>query len=119
VHSPAGREFDAHLRSWIAARSVDEVVRAFNAGHVPCCPVMTPRDMAEDPHYRAREAHVEWDDLQVGRVKGTGVAPKFSRTPGKIWRGSVPVGHDNDLVYRDLLGLSQQELEDLRRRHVV
>jgi hypothetical protein len=29
------------------------------------------------------------------------------------------VGHDNDLVYRDILGLSQQELEDLRRRHVV
>ena len=119
VNSPAGLEFDAHLRGWIAARSVDEVVRAFNAGHVPCCPVMTPRDMAGDPHYRAREAHVEWDDFQVGRIKGTGVAPKFSRTPGKIWRGSVPVGHDNDLVYRNLLGLSQQELEDLRRRHVV
>ena len=119
VHSPAGRAFDTHLRGWIESRPVEEVVRAFNAEHVPCCPVMTPRDMAEDPHYRAREAHVEWDDLQVGRVKGTGVAPKFSRTPGAIWRGSVPAGYDNDLVYRDVLGLSRQEIDDLRRRRVV
>jgi hypothetical protein len=33
--------------------------------------------------------------------------------------GSVPVRHDNALVYRDLLGVSDQELEDLRQRHVV
>ena len=119
MNSREGREFDAHVRGWIGARSVEEVVRAFNAAQVPCCPVMTARDMAEDPHYRARQAHIEWEDLQVGPVKGTSVAPKFSRTPGKIWRGSVPVGYDNDVVYRDLLGLSDQELEDLRRRHVV
>jgi crotonobetainyl-CoA:carnitine CoA-transferase CaiB-like acyl-CoA transferase len=119
VNSPEGREFDAHVRGWIGARTAEEVVRAFNAAQVPCCPVMTARDMAEDQHYRARQAHIEWEDLQVGPVKGTGVAPKFSRTPGKIWRGSVPVGHDNDLVYRELLGLRDQELADLRRRGVV
>jgi crotonobetainyl-CoA:carnitine CoA-transferase CaiB-like acyl-CoA transferase len=119
VNSPAGREFDAHVRGWIGARTTEEVVRAFNAAQVPCCPVMTARDMAEDQHYRARQAHIEWEDLQIGPVKGTGVAPKFSRTPGKIWRGSVPVGHDNDLVYRELLGLREQELADLRRRRVV
>jgi crotonobetainyl-CoA:carnitine CoA-transferase CaiB-like acyl-CoA transferase len=119
VNSPEGREFDAHVRGWIGARTAEEVVRAFNAAQVPCCPVMTARDMAEDQHYRARQAHIEWEDLQVGPVKGTGVAPKFSRTPGKIWRGSVPVGHDNDLVYRELLGLRDQELADLRRRRVV
>ena len=119
VSCAAGLEFDAHLRSWIAARSVDEVVRAFNAAQVACCPVMSAEDMAKDPHFEAREAHIEWEDLQVGHVKGTGLAPKFSRTPGKIWRGSVPPGYDNDVVYRELLGLTTQELEDLKRRQVV
>jgi formyl-CoA transferase len=47
------------------------------------------------------------------------VAPKVSRTPGKIWRGSVTVGHENGVVYRDILGLSDRELEDPRRRRVV
>jgi crotonobetainyl-CoA:carnitine CoA-transferase CaiB-like acyl-CoA transferase len=119
VHSPEGLKFDSQLRDWIAARPVAEVVRAFNAVQVPCCPVMSGRDMAEDPHYQAREAHIGWEDLQVGPVRGSGVAPKFSLTPGKIWRGSVPVGHDNELVYREVLGLSDGELADLRARQVV
>jgi crotonobetainyl-CoA:carnitine CoA-transferase CaiB-like acyl-CoA transferase len=119
VNSPEGRKFDAQLRDWIGQRPVAEVVRAFNAVQVPCCPVMSGRDMAEDPHYEAREVHIGWEDLQVGPVRGTGVAPKFSLTPGRIWRGSVPVGHDNELIYRELLGLSDGDLADLRRRQVI
>ena len=88
-------------------------------GNVPCSPIMTSKDIAEDPQYRARGMHVEWEDEQVGKVKGIGVAPKFSLTPGKIVRGSVPVGHDNDRVYREVLGVSADELESLRRDQVI
>ena len=63
--------------------------------------------------------HTEWEDLQVGRVKGTAPAPKFSLTPGMVWRGSVAVGHDNELVYRELLEVSGEELADLREWHVI
>jgi crotonobetainyl-CoA:carnitine CoA-transferase CaiB-like acyl-CoA transferase len=119
VTSVDGLEFDARLREWIGERSVEEVVQAFNAARVPCCPVMSSEDMAHDPHYRARGVHAEWEDLQVGPVKGTGVAPKFSLTPGRIWRGSVPVGHDNELVYGEVLGLSDEELAGLTQRGIV
>ena len=44
-------------------------------------------------------------------MKGIGIVPKFSLTPGKILRGSVPLGHDNDRVYRELLGVSADEIE--------
>ena len=63
--------------------------------------------------------HVEWEDEQVGTVKGIGIAPKFSLTPGKVVRGSVPIGHDNDRVYRELLGVSASDLESLRRDKVI
>jgi crotonobetainyl-CoA:carnitine CoA-transferase CaiB-like acyl-CoA transferase len=100
-------------------RSVQEVVQAFNAERIPCCPVMSSEDIAHDPHYEARGVHIEWDDVQVGRVKGTGPAPRFSLTPGRIWRGSVPTGYDNDLIYRTVLGLEEAELAGLRQRQVV
>ena len=119
VSSELGIEFDRHLRGWIGVRSATEVVRTFNAARIPCCPVMSSEDMAHDPHYEARGVHVEWEDLQVGRVKGTGPAPTFSLTPGRIWRGSVPTGYDNDLIYREVLGLTETDLADLRRRQVV
>jgi crotonobetainyl-CoA:carnitine CoA-transferase CaiB-like acyl-CoA transferase len=114
-----GIEFDATLRGWISERTVNEVVEAFNRAKVACCPIMTSRDMAEDPHYQARGVHSEWEDAQVGRVKGIGALPKFSLTPGKIWRGSVPVGYDNDLVYGQLLGLSAAEIAALRGKGIL
>jgi L-carnitine CoA-transferase len=80
---------------------------------------MTAKDIAEDPHYRAREMHVEWEDLQAGRVKGIGVVPKFSKTPGKIWRGAPAIGQDNQRIYGELLGLSANELDELRRNKVI
>ena len=119
IESIEGIEFDAILRGWISERTVKEVVELMAAGNVPCSPIMSSKDIAEDPQYRARGMHVEWDDEQVGRVKGIGVAPKFSLTPGKIVRGSVPVGHDNERVYREMLGVSADELESLRREKII
>jgi crotonobetainyl-CoA:carnitine CoA-transferase CaiB-like acyl-CoA transferase len=115
-----GIEFNAILRGWLEDHTVKEVVEIMNAAQIGCSAVMTTKDIAEDPHYQAREIHTEWDDLQLGRkVKGTGIIPKFSETPGKIWRGSVPLGHDNDLVYRHHLGMSDADLDRLREQGII
>ena len=119
VNGMEGIEFDALLRGWIAERTVEEAVEQMNAAQVACCPIMNSRDMAEDPHYEARNVHVEWEDDQVGRVKGTGVSPSFSATPGKIWRGSVPVGHDNEQIYTHFAGLSREEVAQLQEKGVI
>ena len=120
VESPDGIEFDAILRGWVEERTVKEVVDAMNAAQVGCCPIMTAKDMAEDPHYKMRNTHIEWEDIQLGRkVKGTGISPKFSVTPGEVWRGSVPLGYDNELVYDRLLGLAPSDLGQLRDQRVI
>jgi crotonobetainyl-CoA:carnitine CoA-transferase CaiB-like acyl-CoA transferase len=117
--SMEGVEFDAILRGWIGQRTTVEVVHLFNEAQVGCSAVMNSRDMAEDPHYRAREVHTEWEDIQAGKVKGMGVVPKFLGTPGRVWRGSVGLGYDNDLVYRKLLGLDEHTLTQLRSAQVI
>ena len=119
LESIEGIEFDAILRGWISERTVAQVVHAMAQGKVPCAPIMTSKDMAEDAQYRARQMHVEWEDLQAGKVKGIGIAPKFSLTPGKIVRGSVAVGHDNQRVYGELLGIDPKELEGLKKDGVI
>jgi len=119
IETIEGIEFDAMLRGWINERTVDEVVKAMNAVKVPCSPIMSSKDIAQNPHYKARGVHIEWEDEQVGRVKGIGVAPKFSATPGKVWRGSVGVGHDNNRIYGETLGVSANELEQLRREKII
>jgi len=120
VESPEGIEFDAILRGWVEAQTVDEVVKALNDAQVGCSRIMNAREMAENSQYKLRNVHVEWEDQQLGKtVKGIGIVPKFSKTPGKIWRGSVPVGYDNESVYGDLLGLEAEALQELSERGVI
>jgi crotonobetainyl-CoA:carnitine CoA-transferase CaiB-like acyl-CoA transferase len=120
LESVEGVEFDAILRGWVEERTVEVVVEIMNAAQVASCRIMTPRDIAEDPHYRERGVHVEWEDVNLGRkVKGNGITPKFSRTPGKVWRGSVPLGYDNETVYGGLMGLTAQEMARLQEKGVI
>ena len=120
LDSIPGIEFDAILRGWVEGRTVQEVVEIMNVAQVGCSAVMTPKDIAEDPHYKAREIHTEWEDITLGRkIKGIGIIPKFSETPGKIWRGSTPLGYDNDTVYGHFLGLNTTELDKLRERGII
>lgn len=119
INSMEGIEFDALLRGWIAEQTVAEVVETMNDAQVACCPIMSAKDIAEDPHYQARNVHIEWEDQQAGKVKGTGVTPRFSATPGKVWRGSVPVGYDNETVYTHIAGLTREEIVMLREKGVI
>jgi crotonobetainyl-CoA:carnitine CoA-transferase CaiB-like acyl-CoA transferase len=119
IEAIEGIEWDAMLRGWINERTVDEVVNAMNAVKVPCAPIMSSKDIAQNPQYKARGMHIEWDDEQVGRVKGIGIAPKFSATPGKVWRGSVGIGHDNHRIYGETMGVSASELEQLRHEKII
>jgi crotonobetainyl-CoA:carnitine CoA-transferase CaiB-like acyl-CoA transferase len=76
-------------------------------------------DIARDPHFREREMFVEWDDPVAGRVKGAGVAPKFSETPGGVWRGAPWLGQDNRRVFHGLLGLPESEIQALEDSGVI
>lgn len=75
--------------------------------------------IARDPHYRARGMITEWTDPVAGPVKGAGIAPKFSATPGKVWRGAPWLGQDNDSILAELLGYSADRISALRRDGIV
>ena len=119
VNSPEGLEFDALFRGWVAERTADEAIRALDEIGVPCSKIMSANECADNPHYQARAMHREWEDGQAGKVKGTGIVPKFSGTPGRIWRGAVGLGNDNQLVYGALLGLDSGAMDELRRAGII
>lgn len=118
VNEVHGLEFDALLRGWVEARTVEDVVKTMNEAGIACCPIITARDAANDAHYQARAVHVEWEDDQVGRLKGVGPVPKFSQTPQEIWRGSAAVGADTDMLLAEL-GYSPGQVQSLRDKGAV
>ncbi len=100
-------------------RSCDELEALGRQHDLAIERVRTIADLASDPHYLARQMFLDWEDPVAGPVRGAGIAPKFSATPGQVWRGAPWLGQDNERVFRELLGYSPERLESLRREQVI
>jgi crotonobetainyl-CoA:carnitine CoA-transferase CaiB-like acyl-CoA transferase len=90
-------ELDQRVAEWIAARTADDVIAAFEEVHAACAPVYTMADLAADPHVQAREAIVEVDGTPM-----QGLIAKLSATPGAIRWAGRPLGADQDEVLGEL-----------------
>jgi crotonobetainyl-CoA:carnitine CoA-transferase CaiB-like acyl-CoA transferase len=90
-------EVDAALTAWIAARTAEDVLTAFTDADAAIAPVLSARQMVQDPHIVAREVMV-----QVEGVPMPGPVARLSATPGRIRFGGRPLGADTDDVLDEL-----------------
>lgn len=87
--------------------------------HDCCCePVLNLDEVLADPHLRAREMVVELVHESWGAYHQLGIAPKLSRTPGKISSHAPELGEHTDAVLQGL-GYSQDQIEEFRLKEVV
>jgi crotonobetainyl-CoA:carnitine CoA-transferase CaiB-like acyl-CoA transferase len=110
---------DAAIAKFCEAHTVAELEQIGREEDVAFTRIYDIASIARDPHYRERGMFVEWDDPVAGRVKGAGVAPKFSTSPGGVWRGAPWLGQDNQRVLADILGYSAERIDGLRRSGVI
>jgi crotonobetainyl-CoA:carnitine CoA-transferase CaiB-like acyl-CoA transferase len=76
-------EVDARMAEWCGARSLAEVLAAFEEAEAAAAPVYDMADIAADPHYAARGTIAE-----VGGVPMQGLIARLSATPGQLrWPG--------------------------------
>lgn len=120
LKSPKGRELDRILNEYLKNHTREEIEEHFSKYDVPCSRVTTPDDALKDKHWIERGDIVDVLDSITGTfVKQIGVVPKFSKTPGKIWKGVPKLGEDTKRVLKDLVGLSDEELEELKKKGVI
>ena len=112
------RELDRLIAAEIAGRTLEEHRQIIEQYRLTAVPVQTIADIACDPHWQARGLFVDVADAR-GPVRMHRVIPLLSDTPGEIHRPGPELGADNDVFYREELGLTEQELEELRRAGVV
>jgi succinyl-CoA:(S)-malate CoA-transferase subunit A len=86
---------------------------------VPCGGVNSIADIFEDEHFHAREMLVPVEVPGVGEVVVPGVLPRLSATPGRIEELGPELGDATEVVMRRLLGLEDDELEELRSQKII
>ncbi len=122
-HVSRGRhqaELDALIGDWTATLTIAELEALMIQHGVPAGKLYRPQDMLDDPHFQAREAIIDVPHPRWGTVKMQNVCPTLSKTPGSVRRAApATIGQDNDQVYRDALGLSEDQIADLAARGVI
>ena len=113
-------EIEGIVAEWSIQHDATEIDMVLNDAGVVCGPIYTMADIFEDPQYRARDMLIEHEDPTFGTYIGPGIVPKFSDTPGEVrWSGTWEEGSHNREVYGGLLGLSDDELAELKEQGVL
>jgi formyl-CoA transferase len=107
------------VTAWVASQTFDEVKEKCDKAGVPVSAIYNIKDCFEDPQYQARHDIVSVPCEDFGSIKMPGIVPVLTETPGSIRWAGQKIGESNDEVYGSILGLSKEEIEELRNEKII
>ena len=111
-------ELDEAIGAWSATCPLQEVLAALDEARVPSGRIYNARDIAEDPHFRARDMILQAQLPDGQAIEVPGIVPKLSLTPGQVRRAAPALGADTDAVLQEA-GVSDAALAELRAMGVI
>jgi crotonobetainyl-CoA:carnitine CoA-transferase CaiB-like acyl-CoA transferase len=112
-------EMDEIISAWTNERDHREAAAALQAAGVNAEPVLTIPELVADPHLNERAFWEEVTHLESGTWKTEAPAWRFSRTPAHTRLPAPCFGEHNDYVFRELLGLDDDEIAALEREGIT
>ncbi len=106
-------EMWALLTEFASSYTKRKLMEIFNEINVPCGPIMSTKDLANDDHVKLREMYVELDHPERGKWYNLGCPIKLSDSPVKIERSPL-LGEHTDEILTDVLGYSGGKIEELK-----
>jgi formyl-CoA transferase len=108
--------FDA-IEAWTVTKTKFEAMRALNEHDIPCGPILSMKELAEEPALRATGTIVEVDHPRRGKYLSVGNPIKLSDSPTVVKRSPL-LGEHTDEVLAEL-GYSPQEISGFRSSKVI
>ena len=109
------------VQDWVGTRTVGEVIETLgpDGAGVPCAPVHTVDQLLTHPQLLAREMILKFPHPKLGEIVVPGIVPKLSDTPGTVRHPGPELGQHTTEIYRDLLGLSDDDIARLKAEQVI
>ncbi|GAB1400362.1 CaiB/BaiF CoA-transferase family protein [Aminivibrio sp.] len=108
------------VEEWTKTLTVDEIYEKVSAAGVPCAPIYDIEQVVNDPHIaRDREMFVEMDHPKAGKLTVTGSHIKLTGTPCSVRTPSPALGEHTEELFGELLDLTPEEVEVLRKEGAI
>ncbi len=113
----------AEIEKWSTQRTVKEIIQATldYTGDGTCVAgeVLKPIESFKEENWWLRGGLRKVNDPNYGELSVQGITAKFEKTPGRIKWICRPVGADNEIIYTDLVGLTKEKIEELKKKNVL
>jgi len=112
-------EIDKHIAEWALNYSDYELMEMLQKVGVAAVPAFDSEELFTDPHCRERNVFVPTETATEGRLYAVAPPWKFPETPPQVTKAAPELGQDNDYILRELLGLSQKDIDKLTAEKVL
>ncbi|WP_035213209.1 CaiB/BaiF CoA transferase family protein [Desulfitobacterium hafniense] len=120
MNSEKGQELDRVVRAWMKEHTAQEVENIFSKAKVPAATVNTLAEFVKNEHCLSRNNIISYfDEESEKEVTGFNVVPKFKEQPGQIWRGAPKLGQDTDRIMKELLGYTDEQINNLHEQKII
>ncbi|MFC4001930.1 formyl-CoA transferase [Prauserella oleivorans] len=106
------------IEDWSINHGKWEVLARLNEHNIPCGPVLSTKEIIEDPSLEANEMVVSVDHPKRGEFKTVGCPIKLSDSAVDIERSPL-LGEHNEEIYRTELGLDEDQFAELKANGVI
>ncbi|OGA20912.1 MAG: formyl-CoA transferase [Betaproteobacteria bacterium RIFCSPLOWO2_02_FULL_67_26] len=111
-------EIERVISDWVAANDLERVLAVLEKADVPSGKIYDIADIAQDPHYAAREMILDHRLKGGESLKLPGIVPRLSETPGATkWVGPALGEHTAEVLAA--LGYSGEQQRGLKERGVT
>src|SRR5246500_1473697 len=100
------------IEQWTMTKTKFEVMDILNKDDIPCGPILSMKELAEDQSLRATGTVVEVDHPTRGKYFSVGNPIKLSDSPSDVQRSPL-LGEHTDEILRQVLGFSDHQVAEI------
>jgi formyl-CoA transferase len=109
---PRLNEIFGRIEAWTMSKTKFEAMDILNEYDIPCGPILSMKEIAEDRSLYETGTLVEVDHPTRGKYISVGNPIKLSDSPSEVARSPL-LGEHTDEILRDLLGMSEEQMAEV------
>ncbi len=110
---PKLNQIFSRIEQWTMTKTKFEAMDILNKYDIPCGPILSMKELAEDQSLRKTGTVVEVDHPKRGKYLSVGNPIKLSDSISKVKRSPL-LGEHTDEILKDVLGYSAKEISDIK-----